>query len=189
MTEYLQNELNQKGYQISRREWASSIKEKLCYVAEDFEDEMVKAAENAISTKTFELPDGNQITIDTEQFKCTEILFQPYLIEKDVDGIHELIFESISKCKHESFQSDFFGGIVLSGGNTMFNGMGQRIKKELQNLSNYCKEIQVVEPKIFASAWVGGSIFASLSTFEEICITSDEYEENGPGVVHKKCVV
>jgi actin-related protein len=37
------------------------------------------------------------------------------------------------------------------------------------------------------SVWIGGSILASLSTFQQMWIAKSEYDESGPSIVHRKC--
>jgi actin-related protein len=55
------------------------VKEKLAYVAMDFEEEMAKSATSSSLEKSYELPDGQVITIGSERFRCPEALFQVFL--------------------------------------------------------------------------------------------------------------
>jgi actin-related protein len=70
----------------------------------------------------------------------------------------------------------------------MFEGIAERMTKELTNLAPASMKIKVVAPpERKYSVWIGGSILASLSTFQQMWISKDEYEESGPGIVHRKC--
>jgi actin beta/gamma 1 len=79
----------------SEREIVREIKEKLGYVALDYEAELTKYMKSTANDKPFELPDGNVITIRDQRFRGAELLFKPYFIELEAPGVHELTFKSI----------------------------------------------------------------------------------------------
>ena len=79
-----------------------------------------------------------------------------------------------------------YSNVVLSGGTTMYPGIADRMSKELIALAPNRTRVKVIAPpERKYSAWIGGSILASLSTFQKMWISKQEYDESGPAIVHR----
>ena len=122
------------------------------------------------------------------RIKCPEILFTPSLIEKDRDNIAQVCYNSIQKCDIDQ-RKDLYNSIIVTGGSSMFNGLPERLKKEMKKLAQESmkEEVDVISrPERKNGVWIGGSILSSIPTLE--WITKMEYEESGATIIHKKCL-
>ena len=154
-----------------------------------FETAQILSKGGAVEDKPvkYELADGEVVVVGAERFLAPEALFKPNLLGLEQDGIHTTVYNSIMRCD-EGLRTELYGNVVMSGGSTMFNGIPERLQKELALLAPDSMTIKIVAPpERQYSVWLGGSILSSLSTFEEMWITKDEYDESGPGIVHRKC--
>jgi actin-related protein len=167
------------------------MKEKLAFVALDFDAEV---ARNVVRDQTYTLSDGNVVNVGIELFVCAELLFQPARAFGLVDpqngvstlGIHECIYQSI-QMSDVDIRRDWYANIVLSGGNTMFPGIAERLTKELGQLAPACMKAKVTAPpERKHAAWIGGSILGSIMG-APMWISKAEYDESGPTIVHRKC--
>jgi len=141
----------------------SSIKEKLCYVSLNFEEEK----SNFRQELPFQLPDGKFLNVKTQAIRAPEILFQPSLIGKDQEGFSVLCYKSVMKTAI-SLRKELFQNIILSGGTSLFEGLPERLAKDV---NSFVPEVLKNDVKVFASpdrkysAWVGGSIYTQLSRY------------------------
>jgi len=192
LTDYLVKLLSERGHHLTtsaEREIVKDIKEKLCYVALDFDQEMNESKSGTSKEATYEMPDGQMITIGSERFRCPEALFRPSLIGKEFAGAGEQTYQSIMKSDVD-VRKDLYQNIVLSGGTTLYAGLPERLTKEVQKLApqTMASKVKVVAvPERKYCVWIGGSILSSISTFSTMWITKDEYNDAGPSIVHRKC--
>jgi actin-related protein len=132
------------------------------------------------------------ITVAEERFRCPEALFQPSLLGSENKGLHTAVAGAIKSSQTEH-QKALCENIVLAGGSARFPGLAPRLTKELNRLLLGAKEhVSVRDPlynemNLEPSAWLGGAIMATLPSFQSMWITRQEYDEEGPSIVHRKC--
>jgi actin len=118
-------------------------------------------------------------------FRAPEALFQPAFLGLEAAGVHETTYNSVFKCDVD-VRRELYNNVVLSGGTTMFPGIADRLQKELTALAPSSVKVKVIAPpERKYSVWIGGSILASLSTFQNMWVSKEEYDESGPGIVHR----
>jgi len=173
---------------------AMKIKEELCYVSMNFEEEVDNFAGKE---KQFELPDMSIVTVHNQIIRCPELMFKPSLDGKEMMGLHELTKKTIDDCDLD-VRKDLLANIVMSGGTTMFPNMPERLQAEVEKLVAEGAKVKVIAPpERMISVWIGGSILASLSTFSRMWINQYSqpdasppitgYDEVGPRIVHQMC--
>ncbi|KAF0973270.1 hypothetical protein FDP41_008477 [Naegleria fowleri] len=191
ITNYLQILLRKSGYSFhtsSEREVVKSIKESdLMYVAQNYEKEMLEEEKGLCESKNFKLPDGSLVSMSAERFMAPEILFKPHLIGLEYMGVHECVINSINSSDLD-IRKDLYSNLYFAGGSTLFEGFCQRMLSELKRLApKDVPSLRISAPNERAyTTWLGGSILASLPSFNDMWITKNEYEEHGASIVSKK---
>ncbi|NXW64198.1 ACTL9 protein, partial [Eurystomus gularis] len=185
---YLMTLLGDMGHMLSNNmaHLVEAIKHKCCYVASNFESECQLPPSNC--TLEFPLPDGQTISFSKERFQCPEVLFNPppnwgisYV------GIHKMAQRSLEQLPEE-IRSTLYKNILLCGGSSLFKGLERRFCSELlQSLPTNTDVKVAAMPLRRYSAWMGGSILTSLKSFQTWWIQRDEYDEEGPRIVHQRC--
>ncbi|KAK0410683.1 hypothetical protein QR680_005272 [Steinernema hermaphroditum] len=195
ITRYLIKLLLKRGYAFNHSadfETIRQLKEKLCYVAYDVEQEQKLALETTVLTEPYTLPDGRIIKVGGERFEAPEVLFQPHLIDCEQGGLSELLFNVIQNSEIDT-RLEFYKHIVLSGGTTMYPGLPSRIEKELKQL--YLERVLRGDTKAFEKfkirieapprrkhmVFLGGAVLANLMRDRDtdFWVSKKQYEEEG----------
>ena len=159
---------------------------------------------SATATNVYTLPDGTCLQLQNELYECTESFFDPLQsinIDLDHTNISAINTNEISLPKavlnsimdtSVDLRRSLLSSIVLTGGNTNFQGFQNRLTSELKAIlpGTMSKSLNIIDPINKKNAiWNGGSILTSLSTFNDQWITEDDYYEYGSNIIHKKCCV
>ena len=165
-----------------------TIKEQVCYLRPNNTNTTTTETITAKTTEVqYQLPDGQTINL-TEEERCRapEILFDPSLVGSEEMGVADIVTSSIAKSDLD-LRPTLYSQIVLAGGSTHTPGFGDRFLSELRSRVPAHTRIRIsAPPERIHSAWAGGSILASLSTFKHMWVTAAEYEEYGSSILQKR---
>mmetsp|Transcript_18302 Transcript_18302/g.26564 ORF Transcript_18302/g.26564 Transcript_18302/m.26564 type:complete len:260 (+) Transcript_18302:1087-1866(+) len=154
-------------------------------------------------TEKYELPDGTLIEMGLERQKVPETLFNELLLSpvsndsgvvqqsglppSMAKGLPGMVRDVIQSCDSQ-MHKDMYVGICLTGGTSNFDGLFERLSRELQVLHSKVRVIAAAgKAERRYCAWTGGSILATFTEFQKWWLSKAEYEENGSGFVHRKC--
>jgi len=200
ITRYLIKLLLLRGYAFNHSadfETVRLMKEKLCYVGYDIEQEQKLALETTVLVEQYQLPDGRVIRVGGERFGAPEALFQPHLINVEGVGIAELLFNTIQAADIDT-RPEFYKHIVLSGGSTMYPGLPSRLEREMKQL--YLERILKGDVEKLAKfkiriedpprrkhmVFMGGAVLAEImKDKQEFWMSRAEYQEQGTRVLQK----
>lgn len=200
ITKYLIKLLLLRGYAFNHSadfETVRMMKEKLCYVGYNIEQEQKLALETTVLVESYTLPDGRVIKVGGERFEAPEALFQPHLINVEGDGVAEMLFKAIQAADIDT-RPEFYKHIVLSGGSTMYPGLPSRLERELKQLylervlkgntealSKF--KIRIEDPpRRKHMVFLGGAVLADIMKDKtDFWMSRAEYQEKGTKVLEK----
>uniref|UniRef100_A0A671YZZ8 Actin-like protein 6A n=1 Tax=Sparus aurata TaxID=8175 RepID=A0A671YZZ8_SPAAU len=154
-------------------------------------DEQVAAQ---MPTVHYELPNGFNCDFGAERLKIPEGLFDPSnakgLSGNTMLGVGHVVTTSVGMCDID-IRPGLYGSVVVTGGNTLIQGFTDRLNRELSQKTPPSMRLKLIANNTTVerrfSAWIGGSILASLGTFQQMWISKQEYEEGGKQCVDRKC--
>uniref|UniRef100_A0AAQ4Q5L3 Actin-like protein 6A n=1 Tax=Gasterosteus aculeatus aculeatus TaxID=481459 RepID=A0AAQ4Q5L3_GASAC len=154
-------------------------------------DEQVAAQ---MPTVHYELPNGYNCDFGAERLKIPEGLFDPSnakgLSGNTMLGVGHVVTTSVGMCDID-IRPGLYGSVVVTGGNTLIQGFTDRLNRELSQKTPPSMRLKLIANNTTVerrfSAWIGGSILASLGTFQQMWISKQEYEEGGKQCVDRKC--
>ncbi|XP_050684217.1 uncharacterized protein LOC126979068 [Leptidea sinapis] len=191
LREHLQRLFTKVGYSFStplELDILDKIKKEVCYVARDYDIECAQSNSSGENKTSYALPDGQTILIRDERYQCPELLFKPHLYGYNCSNIVDNIRLTISRSELD-YKTLFYNNIVLSGGSSMFKGISDRLLLELMKRGSDSVEMK---PNVDAlnfrdiAPWVGGSILANLSSYQNFWMTRQDYESDGVDRVNYK---
>jgi len=206
ITQYLIRLLQRKGYSFNSSadfEFVRYLKEKYCFISNDIERDRKLERETTFYNSFHLLPDETRIHISDEKFEAPEILFSPYLIGLDVNGIPEMMYKSINNCPID-LRKSLYGSLILSGATTLFPGFASRLELEVKKLykegivkHNENKKskisINVIDsPRRKYSVFIGASIignYYNTPDSKDYWVSIDEWLECGENVLNKENLV
>lgn len=162
------------------------LKEKKCFVSYDFDASVKEHQKKEQKELALVLPDGTELYIADQVFRVPEALFQPNKIDKDFYGIHEAVYQAILKC-NPAIRKDLYNNILLTGGNTMFKGINNRLFKEISALAPSTVAVKTKAPQERKqTTWVGGAVLTGLASFKNMWIGSKDYNEYGETIIARR---
>jgi len=139
-------------------------------------------------SESFEMPDGSEVVMTSERFRCAEAFFDPSLLGMEEEGLTQCVLAAMADVGVD-LRRDLCASIVLSGGASLTAGLAARLEVELTDAVAANVRVKVhAEPNRQLLSWQGGALLSSLPDFQQMWISRAEYVVSGPTIVHTRCV-
>jgi len=142
-----------------------------------------------------EFPNGYNSEYGAERFKISEALFDPGRFIRGANtgtmlGAGHVVTTSVGMCDVD-LRPALYGNVVVTGGNTCLNGFIERLNRDLSIKTPSTMRFKLIAangpPERRYGSWIGGSILASLGSFQQMWVSKQEYDEGGRSQVDRKC--
>ncbi|XP_015524958.1 actin-like protein 6B isoform X1 [Neodiprion pinetum] len=194
--------VKKKGLPEVTKSWHNYMVKKL---VQDFQATVLQVSETPYDEKIvssvpavqYEFPTGYHRDFSTERFRIPEALFDPSMVQmrgggvgNTMLGVGHIVTTSVGMCDVD-VRPALYGSVVVTGGNSFIQGFPERLNRDLSMRIPSSMRLKVISANGCAErrfgAWIGGSILASIGTFQQMWISSQEYEESGKSQVERKC--
>ena len=165
----------------------NDIKRIGCHVVLNYDDAIQNAQKNPnYIVDNVVLHDGNMVSMITGAFQVPELLFKPEMIGIKTGGIAKNIFECIQACPTD-IHSELYKNICLCGGNTMFDGIKDRLVWEVRTFAGPNVKVSVnASPERDNVIFLGSSLLGVATRMPDYLISYQEYKEYGNQILQMK---
>eukprot|EP00096_Caligus_rogercresseyi_P002992 TRINITY_DN1547_c0_g1_i1.p1 TRINITY_DN1547_c0_g1~~TRINITY_DN1547_c0_g1_i1.p1 ORF type:complete len:445 (-),score=148.46 TRINITY_DN1547_c0_g1_i1:117-1451(-) len=171
-------------------------------VVQDFQTSVFQVSDSPYDEETiatiphqsYEFPNGYNDEYGPERFKIPEAIFDPSTIRAPqaasmLSPAH-VVTTSIGMCDID-LRPALYGSVIVTGRNTLLSGFTDRLNRDLSQKTPANMRLKLIaangnQERRYGS-WIGGSILASLGSFQQMWISKAEYQESGKAQVDRKC--
>lgn len=148
-------------------------------------------AVSSIPTVHYEFPTGYHQDFGSERFRIPEALFDPSVVRGNTMlGVGHIVTTSVGMCDVD-VRPGLYGNVVVTGGNSFLQGFPERLNRDLSVKIPSSMRLKMISANGCAErrfgSWIGGSILASIGSFQQMWLSSQEYEEGGKQQIDRKC--
>ncbi|CAG9858430.1 unnamed protein product [Phyllotreta striolata] len=160
---------------------------------QDFQQTVLQVSENPYDERAasnipavhYEFPTGYHQDFGPERFKLAEGLFDHAML-----GAGYIAATSAGMCDVD-IRPALYSSVVLTGGNSLLQGFSDRLSRDLSSRTPGSMRLKMIAANGTVErrfgAWVGGSILASIGTFQQMWVSMQEYQEVGKAQIDRKC--
>ncbi|KAK9842049.1 hypothetical protein WJX81_005988 [Elliptochloris bilobata] len=167
-----------------------------CMRVLDSKEELAAASaqEPGAYAPRFTLPDGRSVALAREGVALGEALVDPSALGLDLPPVAEAAFSAIMGHHDSAQRKAALDSVLVCGGGSAAPGAPQRVLRDLRSLAPpSITPAPVVLPEYMPpatprhAAWMGGAVLSKVVFQGGHAIGKFDYDEIGPGVVHRKC--